>query len=340
MDFCNAFWGPNDAGYEVLMARIRASARTIEELKSFWKERASIEEEYGKRLTKLAKTTLGRDEIGDLRQCLESLRGETEKQASARVKLASEIRKDVEGPTNEFSSRLTNLKKTYQASIEKSYKNKVAQEGYVAKARERYEQDCLRINAFTANSSIVQGKELDKLQKQMEKVQATVGNNEKEFRGLVKLLEQTTVNWESDWKGFCDHVQDLEEERMEFVKDNVWLYANAVSSICVTDDESCERIRVSLEGFESASDIEAFVMSYGTGPVIPEPPAFVDYSKGEAYNENKPSRTARFTRHTTRSSSHPPMRLENQSELPPPPAPERISPGAPPPAEAVPELTG
>src|SRR4051812_5606352 len=92
----------------------------------------------------------------------------------------------------------------YQASIEKSYKNKVAQEGYVAKARERYEQDCLRINAFTANSSIVQGKELDKLQKQMEKVQATVGNNEKEFRGLVKLLEQTTVNWESDWKGFCD----------------------------------------------------------------------------------------------------------------------------------------
>jgi hypothetical protein len=38
----------------------------------------------------------------------------------------------------------------------------------------------------------------------MEKVQATVGNNEKEFRGLVKLLEQTTVNWENDWKGFCD----------------------------------------------------------------------------------------------------------------------------------------
>jgi hypothetical protein len=39
MDFCNAFWGPNDAGYEVLMARIRASARAIEELKNFWKER-------------------------------------------------------------------------------------------------------------------------------------------------------------------------------------------------------------------------------------------------------------------------------------------------------------
>lgn len=34
------------------------------------------------------------------------------------------------------------------------------------------------------------------------------------------------------------HVQDLEEERMEFIKDNVWLYANSVSSVCVTDDEA------------------------------------------------------------------------------------------------------
>lgn len=33
--------------------------------------------------------------------------------------------------------------------------------------------------------------------------------------------------------------------------------------------QSCERIRVTLEGFESANDIESFVKSYGTGNVIP-----------------------------------------------------------------------
>lgn len=75
---------------------------------------------------------------------------------------------------------------------------------YHRQARERYEQDCLRINAFTANSSIVQGKELDKLQRQMEKVQATVGHNEREFKSYVRLLEETTTKWESEWKGFCD----------------------------------------------------------------------------------------------------------------------------------------
>lgn len=39
LDFCNAFWGEGDAGYEVISARLRASNRTIDDLKTFWKER-------------------------------------------------------------------------------------------------------------------------------------------------------------------------------------------------------------------------------------------------------------------------------------------------------------
>lgn len=39
LDFCNAFWGPNDTGVDVLFARMRGAARTMEELRSFWKER-------------------------------------------------------------------------------------------------------------------------------------------------------------------------------------------------------------------------------------------------------------------------------------------------------------
>jgi hypothetical protein len=39
LDFCNAFWGPGDGGVDVLFARMRGAARTMEELKNFWKER-------------------------------------------------------------------------------------------------------------------------------------------------------------------------------------------------------------------------------------------------------------------------------------------------------------
>ena len=37
--FCNSFWGPNDAGVDILFARMRGAAGTMEELRDFWKER-------------------------------------------------------------------------------------------------------------------------------------------------------------------------------------------------------------------------------------------------------------------------------------------------------------
>lgn len=40
LDFCNAFWGKQDVGVDVLFARMRGASRTIEELKAFWKERS------------------------------------------------------------------------------------------------------------------------------------------------------------------------------------------------------------------------------------------------------------------------------------------------------------
>lgn len=43
MDFCNAFWGQGDKGYEVLMARLRGAGRTVDELRTFWKERLVVE---------------------------------------------------------------------------------------------------------------------------------------------------------------------------------------------------------------------------------------------------------------------------------------------------------
>ena len=90
LDFCNSFWGVGDGGVDVLFARMRGAARTMEELRNFWKERyvvlssmhtvipstvrsltsavrSSIEEDYAKRLAKLAKMAIGKDEIGYVR---------------------------------------------------------------------------------------------------------------------------------------------------------------------------------------------------------------------------------------------------------------------------------
>ncbi|KZT55674.1 hypothetical protein CALCODRAFT_498269 [Calocera cornea HHB12733] len=307
LDFCNAFWGPGDAGYDVLLARMRGAMRTMEELRAFWKERAAIENEYASKLAKLAKVSLGRDEIGELRNSLDTLKLETEKQAVAHQELAGKMRQELELPVASFMTRQVSHKKTIQANVEKAWKNKQAQEGHVQKARERYESDCLKINSAMAQQTLVQGKELERVRMKLERAQATIGSNEKEYHSFTRALADTTKKWEQQWKDFCDTCQDLEDDRIEFMKDNVWSYANAVSSVCVGDDESCEHIRVSLEQLEVDRDMENFISAYGTGSIIPDPPRFVDFRAGAPGDtqQGRRGRQAQFVRESKKGSGPP-----------------------------------
>jgi hypothetical protein len=203
----------------VVMARLRGAGRTVDELRAFWKERIAIEEEYAKKLQKLSKVTLGRDEIGDLHGSLQHVLAETAQQANYHLALGTELRQSVEAPTAEFGVRLANLKRGLQGSVEKAYKNKTLQEGHANKvgveacckcweltrqAKERYEQDCLRLNSYTANLNLVQGKELEKIQQKLDRVRQTIGANEQDFRQFVRVLEGTSQKWEAEWKSFCD----------------------------------------------------------------------------------------------------------------------------------------
>ncbi|CAG8452754.1 4380_t:CDS:2 [Paraglomus occultum] len=54
----------NREGYEALVTRLREARQTCEELKTMFYERAVLEEDYGRRLLKLSKAPLGKDETG------------------------------------------------------------------------------------------------------------------------------------------------------------------------------------------------------------------------------------------------------------------------------------
>lgn len=165
------------------------------------------------------------------------MKQETEKQAGFHLLVAQQIKNDLEGQTAAFLSKQQHHKKMFQGAIEKEFKTKQTQESYVNKAREKYEADCLKINSFTAQSTLMQGKELEKMNLRLERAQQTVQANERDFANFARALQDTVQKWEVDWKAFCDSCQDLEEERVEFMKDNMWAYANAVSTVCVADDE-------------------------------------------------------------------------------------------------------
>ncbi|KAF9462385.1 hypothetical protein BDZ94DRAFT_1261233 [Collybia nuda] len=296
-DFCNSFWGPGDDGVNILLSRMRGAAKTTEELRSFWSERAAIEDQYATRLATLAKSTLGSDETGALRHSLNTLRLETENQAAQHMELAARIRADLEVPTSRQHAKQVNHRRNVQAAVERKFKTKQSQESFVAKAREKYEGDCSRITSYTQQIGSSQGKDLERLQLKLKRAQQTVAANEKDFANFSRTLMEILPDWEVDWKEFCDSCQDLEEERVDFMKDTLWAYANAVSTLCVSDDESCEKMRTVLDNLEAVRDIEHFVVDYGTGDLIVSLPAFVPFNGQEMPAPSTPTtRPARFQR--------------------------------------------
>ncbi|KAJ7133685.1 hypothetical protein C8R43DRAFT_1022755 [Mycena crocata] len=289
-DFCNAFWGLGDGGVDVLFARMRGATRTMDELRNFWKERAAIEDEYARRLAKLAKQTLGRDEIGELRNSFDTIRAETERQASFHQTLSQQVRADLEAQTSAFHTKQQHHKRTYQTAIEKQFKAKQQQEAYVTKL------------------GLVQGKDAERIHLKLDRAQQTVVSNERDFANFARALAETAAKWEQEWKVFCDSCQDLEEDRLEFTKDNMWAYANAVSTVCVSDDESCEKMRLALEQMEPPKDMESFVRDYGTGNQIPDPPAFVNFSDPNAIPSSSSRPTFRPSNFPRSSQRPPPVR--------------------------------
>ncbi|KAG6836444.1 hypothetical protein H0H93_007980 [Arthromyces matolae] len=298
-DFCNSFWGPGDDGVNILFSRMRGATKTTEELRHFWNERALIEEQYASRLAALTKVALGGEEIGELRNSLDTLLLETEKQAQSHSQLAAVIRSNLETPTSVMHAKQVNHRRNVQTAVEKKFRAKQTQESYVATAREKYDADCARIQSYTQQCAISQGKDLERAQIRLRRAQQTVQANEMDFGNFHQTLLDMMPGWEADWKDFCDICQDLEEDRLEFMKDTLWSYANEVSTLCVNDDLSCERIRTVLDQLEAERDVENFVVKYGTGNMISDPATFVPYNvhDGSAASESRPtSRPATFKR--------------------------------------------
>src|ERR1700712_3049755 len=69
------------------------------------------------------------------------------------------------------------------------------------------------------------------------------------------------------------------------MKSSLWTFANVASTVCVSDDASCEKIRLSLEDCDVEKDIMAFIKDQGTGQEIPDPPKFIDFCRGDI-NDN------------------------------------------------------
>ncbi|GIC86940.1 formin-binding protein HOF1 [Aspergillus udagawae] len=281
LSFANNFWGKEDAGVGPMLDRMHGAKVTCDELKTFYNIRAAIEDEYSRKLMALCRKPLGTHETGSLRSSFDVVRGETESIAKSHAAIAAQMKRELEEPLIAFAGGSKERRKIIQTGIERLLKTKIQQTQTVNKTRDRYEQDCLRIKGYLAQGHMVMGQEERKNKAKLEKTQIQLATSSSEYEAAVKILEETTGRWNKEWKAACDKFQDLEEERIDFTKSSLWAYANIASTVCVSDDASCEKIRLSLENCEVEKDIVSFIKERGTGQDIPDPPKFINFARGD-----------------------------------------------------------
>lgn len=169
---------------------------------------------------------------------------------------------------------------------------------------------------------MVMGQEERKNKAKLEKTQISLATSNSEYEAAVKALEETTARWNREWKAAADKFQDLEEERLDFTKSSLWTFANIASTVCVSDDASCEKVRLSLEKMEVEKDIITFIRERGTGQEIPDPPKYINFCRGDVEtpveeSEDEAYSVAQFPRSINpafRSSSPQPSTYESHHD--------------------------
>ncbi|KAG0311134.1 Proline-serine-threonine phosphatase-interacting protein 2 [Linnemannia gamsii] len=283
--FSQNFWGKDDAGYSALTTRMRHAKVTCQEILGMFQARAALEEEYGKKLVKLSKSPLGKDEVGSLRDSLDVVRFEIEATGKSHIELASKMRDQLESALEEFNNGQKDKRKLHQASIDRTFRNKQLYLQQLVKAKEKYDAECVRTKGLSAAKMNLVGKELDKVSVKMEKNELASRAADVEYQASIRQLTEINDKWIIEWRAACDKFQLLEEQRIDYVGTTLWNYANIISSTCVADDESCERIRASLELCDVNQNLQSFVDASATGDDVPDVSTYLNAKNNEGGHE-------------------------------------------------------
>ncbi|KAI9500369.1 hypothetical protein BX070DRAFT_237757 [Coemansia spiralis] len=268
--FADNFWSADERCISVLMHKLKSAKQTCADILQMVTARAQMEEDLGKKLGKLARGSLGSEEVGTVKSALRTIRMELETNAKSHMDLARQLRAEIEKPLAAFISDQRAKRRAQTTVIQKTEGDRNALRSQVRKLQDKRRADTKRVGDLDLQVNGLQGVGDPKLKSKLDRAQMQQRATETEYVDVRQRLKEADQQWFNVWRSACDVFQVLEEERLEYLKTCLWTYTNLVSSCCVADDESMERIRQDLEKISVADDIAAFIQTFGTGAPDPE----------------------------------------------------------------------
>ncbi|KAI7885859.1 hypothetical protein K492DRAFT_203668 [Lichtheimia hyalospora FSU 10163] len=290
------FWSNDNTALDIILDRLVKSKRTCETMLKVFEKRAQIEQEYGERLLKLSQIRLldsedGNNTFGEL---LESVPTATEATARAHIDLAQQIHHLLEAPLAGFIKDQKAVRKTTMAEVDKIQNLRYMHMDNVKRARNNYLSVCANLEEMKKHG-------VDPDCEEMIQMKQKAASVEQEYKLSVGILESVTKSWVEEWRTSCDIFQELEERKHNYLGGTLNSYANMISNVYTTDDQSCDRIRAAYDNLDPVADIETFIRIKGTSMNIPETLKYTSYED----TEDKPKPTIQMMPRTIREINIP-----------------------------------
>uniref|UniRef100_A0A8D0IX98 Proline-serine-threonine phosphatase interacting protein 2 n=1 Tax=Sus scrofa TaxID=9823 RepID=A0A8D0IX98_PIG len=243
--FKGNFWSSDilsTIGYDTIIQHLNNGRKNCKEFEDFLKERASIEEKYGKDLLNLSrKKPCGQSETNTLKRALEVFKQQVDNVAQSHIQLAQTLREEAR-KMEEFREKQKLQRKKTELIMDAVHKQKSLQ---FKKTMDLF------VKLATSKTA--------------------VEDSDKAYMLHVNTLDKVREEWQSEHIKACEVFETQECERINFFRNALWLHLNQLSQQCVTSDDMYEEVRKSLEMCSIEKDIEYFVNQRKTGQTPPAP---------------------------------------------------------------------
>uniref|UniRef100_A0A2K5M4W6 Proline-serine-threonine phosphatase-interacting protein 2 n=2 Tax=Cercopithecinae TaxID=9528 RepID=A0A2K5M4W6_CERAT len=249
--FKGNFWSADilsTVGYDSIIQHLNNGRKNCKEFEEFLKERAAVEERYGKDLLSLSrKKPCGQSETNTLKRALEVFKQQVDSVAQCHIQLAQSLREEAR-KMEEFREKQKLQRKKTELVMDAVHKQKSLQFKKTMDAKKNYEQKCRDKDeaeqAVSRSANLVNPKQQEKLFVKLATSKTAVEDSDKAYMLHISTLDKVREEWQSEHIKACEAFEAQECERINFFRNALWLHVNQLSQQCVTSDEhpSCMRI--------------------------------------------------------------------------------------------------
>uniref|UniRef100_A0A803VSE2 ATP synthase F1 subunit alpha n=1 Tax=Ficedula albicollis TaxID=59894 RepID=A0A803VSE2_FICAL len=228
-------------GYDSIIQHLNDGRKNCKEFEDFLKERAIIEEKYGKELINLSKKKpCGQTELNTLKRSLDVFKQQIDNVGQGHIQLAQTLREEAK-KMEDFREKQKLHRKKIELIMEAIHKNRNLQYKKTMEAKRLYEQRCRDKDeaeqAVHRNANLVTQKQQEKLFLKLAQTKSALEDTDRSYQQSVTTMEKIREEWQNEHIKACEFFETQECERINYFRNALWLHVNQLSLGCVQNDE-------------------------------------------------------------------------------------------------------